>query len=299
MLTVAVSSRSLFHLEEANAIHEQQGQAAFDEFMIRTEDDPLQPGAAFSLVRKLLALNTPGDRPDRVDVVLLSRNTANAGLRVLNSVSHYKLPIEQAVFTGGVDRFRYALAMKADLVLCAEPEEARRALASGLAAACITPFAHDPRQRDHEGVHIAFDGDSVLFDEKSDQHYREHGLASFTESEVRNAVVPMGDGPFKRLLEKLCELQRSLPASQAHLLRTALITARSTPAHARPILTQRSWGINVDESMFTGGRPKGPFLRAFGADMFFDDTGHNIASAGEHGIPAGLVPTGASGIVCR
>lgn len=297
MLTIAVSSRSLFHMEEANELYEREGQAAFDAYMRSTESEPLPPGAAFPLVSKLLALNSvrsPLQR-DRVEVVLLSRNSADAGMRVMNSVYHYGLDIESAAFTSGGNRFAYASAMNADLFLCAEAEDAHKAIKGGMAAAIIVPA-----ERQHDGsdktVRIAFDGDSVLFSDEADSVYRQHGMARFRSDELRDADKPLGEGPFKRLLVKLCELQKALP-HDACPLHIALVTARGMPSHGRVINTLRSWGISVNELVLAAGRPKGPLLQALRADMFFDDTGRNVESATAHNISAGQVPFGAGGIV--
>lgn len=289
MLTIAVSSRSLFHMEDENRLFESQDQAAYDEHMRRTEDVPLPPGSAFSLVRKLLMLNTtlPPAVPDRVEVVLLSRNSANAGVRVMRSVMHYGLNIERAVFTGGDDRFAYASAMNADLFLCTNPADAKKALENGIAAASLVPSAHVPDMADRS-VRIAFDGDSVLFSGEADAIYREHGLERFRTEELRDAHKPLADGPFRRLFGKLCELQSQLGPDSA-LLRTGLFTARGNTNHGRPLATLRSWGLAVNVAAFVDGRDKGPYLRAFGADMFFDDTGKHVESAAAHDIPAGHV----------
>lgn len=297
MLTIAVSSRSLFHMEDENALFEAQDQVAYDEYMRKTEDMPLPPGAAFSLVRKLLSLNTTTspEPPDRVEVVLLSRNSANAGVRVMRSAMHYGLNIEQAVFTGGGDRFAYALAMKADLFLCSNAADAQKALENGIAAAHIVPAPHMPDLTDTT-VRIAFDGDSVLFSDEADLIYRTHGLKQFRSDELRDAQKPLGDGPFKRLFGKLCALQHELGPDSGRV-KTGLVTARGKTNHGRPISTLRSWGLTVDVAIFADGRPKGPFLKAFGADMFFDDTGKHVESAAEHAVPAGHVISGQGGII--
>ncbi len=291
MLRIAVSSRSLFHIEDGNKIFVEQGQAAFDEYMRAKENIPLRPGAAFGLVRKLLALNTGrGSQRDRVDVVLLSRNSVDAGMRVLNSIGHYGLDIERAVFTQGEDRFAFAQALGAQLFLSATPADVQMAIAHGVAAATMLPAEHTEDCSDLT-VRIAFDGDSVLFSDEADQTYRQHGLEAFRRSELENASVPLPDGPFKGVLAALHELQQHWPVEQSPL-KVALVTARGAPSHGRVIHTLRHWGIRVDKALFCGGLPKGPLLKAFGADMFFDDTMKNIDSAVSCDIPSGHVPYG-------
>ncbi len=292
MLTIAVSSRALFHIEDGNRVFEEQGQEAFDAYMRSKENIPLRPGAAFSLVRKLLALNStrfPEPR-DRVEVVMLSRNSPDAGMRVMNSIVHYGLPIERAVFCQGSDRFRYAKAMGAQLFLSAMPTDVKAALDNGLAAATLLPRECDEAD-ERSDIRIAFDGDSVLFSNEADEFYREHGLARFREEEVARSVQPLGDGPFRSFLQELHAIQRLSPNGKSPI-RIALVTARGLPAHSRVINTLRSWGMEVDEGIFAGGLPKGPLLEAYGADIFFDDTMKNIDSATSHDVVSGHVPFG-------
>ena len=297
MLTIAVSSRSLFHIEDGHDIFASKGQAEFDAYMREKEDIPLKPGVAFPLVKKLLALNTHrGHLRDRVDVVLLSRNSPDAGMRVMNSVQHFGLDIERAVFCSGTDRFRYALALGTHLFLSANSDDVRTAIGHGLAAATMFP-GERAEDSDSSEVRIAFDGDSVLFSSEADECYRKFGLEAFRRSEAENATIPLGDGPFKRVLMALKELQKQYPAGCAPL-KVGLVTARGIPSHGRVIQTLRSWDLYVDEVVFAGGCPKGPLLQAFGADIFFDDTQKNIDSAVSCDITSGHVPFGSGhGIV--
>lgn len=306
MLTLAVSSRSLFHMETANKFFMNGGQDEFDAHMRETEADPLPPGVAFSLVRKLLNLNTKSAQKsgrrhhqDRVEVVMLSKNSPDAGMRIANSIQHHGLEIERAVFTKGGNRLQYAKAFGVDLFLCANEAEATLAIQSGIAAAIITPGAAEQFEGDGT-VRIVFDGDSVLFSDEADLVFREHGLEEFTRTESAKASTPLPAGPFKRLLEKLHDLRSDLTASDAgegkRGIHIGLVTARGMPAHGRVINTLRSWGLPVDEAVFAGGAPKGPLLDAMGADFFFDDTGRHIESAALSNVAAARVPFGAGGI---
>lgn len=292
MLTVAVSSRALFHLEDGDEIFATKGQIAFNEYMQSKEQVPLRPGPAFGLVKKLLALNDNDGSPrNRVEVILLSRNSLDAGMRVMESVRHYGLDIERALFCAGGERFSYAKGMGAHLFLSTTPSDVKAAIDNGLAAATMLPAETAEDQTDTT-VRIAFDGDSVLFSSEADEVYRAEGLERFRESEVENAKVPLGAGPFKAFLEALCALQATLPVGVDSPLKLALVTARGMPAHARVIHTLRSWGVLVDVAIFCGGAPKGPILRAFGADVFFDDTTKNLDSARMHDITSCHVPYG-------
>ena len=290
LLTVAVTSRALFDLEESHALFESEGVEAYSDFQRTHEDDVLAPGMAYSVVRKLLALNegAPADAP-RVEVILLSRNSADTGLRIFNSIQHHQLGIVRATFTSGEPTWPYAKPFGADLFLSANPESVRRSLEHGIAAATILP-AKALQQRSDQ-LRIAFDGDAVIFGDESERVSREQGVEAFGRHERDRAKEPLSGGPFKSFLSALHDLQAAFPPGKDAPIRTALVTARSAPAHERVIRTLREWGVRLDEALFLGGRHKGPFLEAFGADIFCDDSQHNIDSARLH-VATGHVPHG-------
>jgi len=307
-LTIAISSRALFDLEESHALFEREGVVAFADYQRSHEDDVLAPGIAFPLVRKLLALNedAPKHAP-RVEVILLSRNSSDTGLRVFNSIQHHGLDIRRATFTSGAPTWPYIKPFGAHLFLSANADSVRSALQNGVAAAHLLPSAaavgaanvrsdsefaeSTTRKAAMRQIRIAFDGDAVLFDDEGERVTREGGLEAFARHERERAHEPLSGGPFRGFLDALHRLQAAYPADGSGPIRTALVTARSAPAHERVIRTLREWGIRLDEALFLGGRPKGPFLEAFGADIFFDDSMHNIDSAREH-VAAGHVPHG-------
>jgi 5'-nucleotidase len=296
-LTIAISSRALFDLEDSHGLFEREGIAAYQAFQREREDEVLAPGIAFPLVRKLLALNAlapaaageGAEGAPRVEVILLSRNSSDTGLRIFNSIQHHGLDIRRAAFTSGAPTWPYATSFGADLLLSANPESVRRALEAGVAAATILP-SPAPAHR-HDQLRIAFDGDAVIFGDESERVSREQGVEAFGRHERERAREPLSGGPFRNFLDALHRLQAAFPAGDAAPIRTALVTARSAPAHERVIRTLREWGVRLDEALFLGGRDKGPFLEAFGADIFFDDSEHNIASARDH-VAAGHVPHG-------
>lgn len=296
-LIVAISSRTLFDMEESHALFEREGIDAYADFQRTHEDDLLAPGIAFPLVRKLLALNegAPPEAP-RVEVILISRNSADSGLRIFNSIAHHGLAIKRAAFSNGAPPYPYIRPFGADLFLSANAEDVRSALAAGVAAATLLP-SRAPQQR-HDQLRIAFDGDAVIFDDEGERVSREGGLAAFTEHERSHAGEPLSGGPFRGFLDALHRLQQAFPTGQGSPIRTALVTARSIPAHERVIRTLRDWDIRLDEALFLGGRAKGPFLDAFGADIFFDDSEHNILSARDH-VAAGHVPHGIANRVAK
>jgi 5'-nucleotidase len=289
-LVVAISSRALFDLADSHALFEREGLDAYRAFQIAHEDDILQPGVAFPLVQKLLGLNKLAERVPPVEVILLSRNSGDTGLRIFNAIQHYGLEISRAAFTSGAPTSDYIAPFKADLFLSANAEDVGRALAAGVAAATILPSTAPPRAS--EQLRIAFDGDAVLFGDEGERVAREEGLLAFHRSETEHASEPLSVGPFRGFLTALHHLQTAFPAEDSPI-RTALVTARSAPAHKRVILTLRKWGVRIDEALFLGGRDKGPFLDAFGADIFFDDSPANVESARQH-VATGHVPHGVS-----
>ena len=289
-LVVAITARALFHMEDSHALFEREGIQAFADFQRQREDDVLPPGIAFPLVRKLLALNQGAtvDAP-RVEVILLSRNSSDTGLRVFNSIQQHGLDIRRATFTAGAPVWPYIKPFGAQLFLSANPDSVRNALEAGVAAATILPARAGVSR--HDQLRIAFDGDAVIFGDESERVSREHGVEAFGRHERERAHEPLSGGPFRGFLSALHDLQAAYPPGDDAPIRTALVTARSAPAHERVIRTLREWGVRLDEALFLGGREKGPFLEAFGADIFFDDSPHNIDSARRH-VAAGHVPHG-------
>jgi 5'-nucleotidase len=286
-LVIAISSRALFDLAESHLVYETQGIAAYCAYQMENENRVLERGVAFSLVEKLLALNKDVANP-QVEIILLSRNSADTGLRIFNSIQHYGLDITRAAFTSGRSSHRYISAFGAHLFLSSDQSDVKMALADGHAAATILPSNIDFRGSGE--LRIAFDGDAVLFSDASERIFKQQGLQAFSDSEKAAANTPMMGGPFKNLLAALHRIQANYPPDQAPI-RTALITARSAPAHERVIKTLRAWNIRIDEAMFLGGMQKGPFLKAFGADIFFDDQKQHCDSAREH-VATGHVPYG-------
>lgn len=287
-LVVAISSSALFDLSESHEIYLSQGLDAYRDYQIDQEDKVLAEGDAFPLVKKLLALNAHFDGDSKVEVILLSRNSSDTGLRVFNSIEHYHLPITRAAFTGGSSPYQYVSAFGAHLFLSTNVEDVKNALSAGLAAASIWsgPTKDDPSKQ----LRIAFDGDAVLFSDESERVFKTSGLDAFTKNEKAFAHQPLSGGPFKAFLEALHNLQSHFPEEESPI-RTALVTARSAPAHERVIRTLREWDIRIDESLFLGGLDKADFLRAFQADFFFDDQQGHIESASKH-VATGHVPHG-------
>ena len=288
-LVVAISSRALFDLEEENRVFEQTDDRAYMKLQLERLELTAKPGVAFSLIKKLLAFNDADTQ--RVEVVILSRNDPVSGLRVFRSVQSHALSVARGVFTRGREPWRYLEPLQSNLFLSANPQDVRAALLKGFPAATVATHSVQARDTFPNEVRIAFDGDAVLFSDEAEQVFQRDGLPAFQQHESDKAVLPLPDGPFKPLLIALHRLQQAGTPNMR--LRTALVTARSAPAHERAIRTLMNWNIEVDEAMFLGGLPKGEFLREFEPDFFFDDQAGHVDSAARH-VPAGHVASGVS-----
>lgn len=289
-LVVAISSRALFNLDESHAIFETQGKEAFCRYQIDHEDEILAPGYGFSLVKKFLSINESCPDDPMVEIILLSQNSADTGLRIFNSIAHHGLAITRAAFTGGASPYCYMAAFGAHLFLSTNADDVRKTLDAGFAAATILSGSSLITRSNQ--LRIAFDGDSVLFSDESERIFQQQGLAKFAENERKEAKNPLPGGPFKDFLGALHFIQNQFDTASSPI-RTALVTARSAPAHERVVRTLRTWEIRIDEALFLGGMPKGAFLQAFGADIFFDDQTGHCESAAKH-VAAAHVPHGIS-----
>jgi 5'-nucleotidase len=294
-LVVAISSRALFDFEEENRIFEAHDDRAYMQLQLARLDVPARPGVAFSLVHKLMGFNSLAEaretpaRARTVEVVILSRNDPVSGMRVFRSCQHYQLPIERGVFTRGESPWRYLRPLHANLFLSTNEPDVRSALEAGVPAARVYPHAARASDAHPNEVRIAFDGDAVLFSDEAEQVFQRDGLDAFQTHERDHSATPLAAGPFKPLLQALHKLQHAQASGMR--LRTALVTARSAPAHERAIRTLMDWDITVDEAMFLGGLPKGEFLREFEPDFFFDDQTRHVENAATH-VPSGHVAAG-------
>ncbi|MGF6531167.1 MULTISPECIES: 5'-nucleotidase [Paraburkholderia] len=272
-LVVAISSRALFDFEEENRVYEEGDLHSYETLQRERLSVPAKPGVAFPLIRKLLALNAGAHR---VEVVILSRSDPISGLRAFHSCREHGLAIERGVFTRGRAPFGYLKPLNASLFLSANQDDVRDALAAGFPAARVLPESAKMASKYPDEIRIAFDGDAVLFSDEAERVFQQEGLRAFLGHEIHNKDLPLADGPLKPLLEALHRLQNvadeAAPTQAAPMhIRTALVTARSAPAHERAIRTLMAWNIEIDEAMFLGGLDKSAFLREFEPDFFFDD----------------------------
>ncbi len=297
-LVIGVSTRALFDLQTENRIFEEKGVEAYSAYQKDHEDEVLKPGPGFMLIKSLLSLNTPGQE-SRVEVILMSKNSPDISLRIFHSIESYGLKITRAVFLSGASLAPYLNAFKTDLFLSACEEDVQSAIDAGIAAGIICgegtgDYTDCCKDQEASRIRIAFDGDAVLFSDEAEQVFKEQGLKAFENSEKEKAMLPLHAGPFARFLKILSDLQQEFETTKTPV-RTALVTARSAPAHERVIRTLRAWNVRIDEAFFLGGITKREVLSAFGAQIFFDDQLLHTKLAAEV-VPSARVPIKSSGV---
>ncbi len=284
-LVVAISSRALFNFEEENQIFEASDDSAYMQLQLERIDQAAKPGVAYPLVKKLLDFNQ--GKQQMVEVVILSRNDPVSGLRVFRSAKSVGLAIERGVFTRGRPPYHYLKSLQANLFLSANADDVRATLDAGFPAAMVFPQSKQIAESNPDEIRIAFDGDAVLFSDEAEQVFQSKGLDAFVAHESKKVEIPLPPGPFKPLLEALHRLQNATKQDNHPMrIRTALVTARSAPAHERAIRTLMAWGVTVDEAMFLGGLAKKDFLKEFQPDFFFDD------QLGHCELASDVAPTG-------
>ena len=288
-LVVGISSRALFDLEEENRIYVEKGLEAYSQYQLEHENDILKPGTAFPLVKALHNLNC-GDK-QLTEIIIMSKNSADTSLRIFNSIKHYGLDISRAALVGGMSISPYLDTFKTDLFLSANEEDVQEAVNSGIAAGIICSHASLPINPNEPipQIRIAFDGDAVIFSDEAEKIYQEKGLVAFAEHERENAKKPLPEGPFAKLLKTLSLIQAQFENRDEAPIRTALVTARNTPAHERVIRTLRAWNVRIDEAFFLGGIDKTEILKSFGANIFFDDQKVHTDRA-QMAVPSARVP---------
>lgn len=296
-LVIGISSTALFDLSESHSLFEENYKkdkehaiATYRAHMLAREDEVLGTGTGLPVVRALLKLNRfgkPGERP-LVEVVVMSRNSPETGVRILKTIRSLALDISRSAFTGGETVVDFLEAFDVDLFLTTNPKDAQAVIDSGAcAAAILSPPPALLADVSDEQVRIAFDGDAVLFDEASELVYKTEGLDAFRTKERESEHIPLAEGPYAKLLKKLARLQERLPGRvEFSPVRVAIVTARNSPADLRVIKTLRHWGVYVDEAFFLGGVEKARVLQAFKPHIFFDDQDIHLD------VAAGIVPSG-------
>lgn len=316
-LIIGISTRALFDLRTENRIFEEEGVEAYAKYQREHETEILKPGPGFSLIKALLSLNTPagmGGTPEkggcakeqesgtgrhvsgnRVEVVLMSKNSPDISLRIFRSIEHYGLDITRSFFTSGAPMAPYLAAFRTDLFLSACEEDVRAAIEAGIAAGIVCGEGNHYKESPSDGkIRIAFDADAVIFSDEAENVFRKEGLEAFENSEKKKADIPLCAGPFARFLHTISDWQQEYAPGESPI-RTALVTARSAPAHERVIRTLRTWNVRIDEACFLGGVTKRDVLAAFGAQIFFDDQQVHVGPAAEV-VPSARVPAAADKI---
>ncbi|MCR9065883.1 MAG: 5'-nucleotidase [Cytophagales bacterium] len=288
-LVVGVSSRALFNLEKENEIFNDEGIDAFRAFQTGNENIPLEPGSAFYLVQSLLELNKQANERI-VEVIVMSRNSPETGVRMLNSIKGLNLDITRVALSGGEPLAPYIQAFSIDLFLSKDEHDVQTVIDSQKCAAALLYAPPESFNPTDNRVKIAFDADAVLFSGESEERYKSEGMEAFHKYESEHEDEPLIEGPFANLLKKLSMIQQHFPQGIEYSpLRIAIVTARNAPSHMRVIKTLRNWGVYVDEAYFLGGISKDKVLQAFGAHIFFDDQDVHLGAASKV-VPSGKVP---------
>ncbi|MEN7462029.1 5'-nucleotidase [Pantoea dispersa] len=300
-LVIGISSTALFDMSESDSLFkkfsDENPEKAIEQYrnyMLLHEEDELKPGTGYPLVTSLLSLNKykkPDEKTALVEVVIMSRNSPDTGLMVLNNIRKKEIDITRSVFCGGKSVVDYLDAFDVDLFLTTDINDAQRVIDS---KTCAVAILKDPPKVSSEypdnQVRIAFDGDAVLFDEESEIVYKTMGLKKFHAQENEKQNEPLAEGPYATLLKKIAKLQARLPAKVDYSpVRIALVTARNSPADLRVIKTLRAWGVNIDEAFFLGGVEKTKILKSFNPQIFFDDQEIHLDPASII-VPSGRVP---------
>lgn len=289
-LVIAVASSALFDLAESDRVYRQEGDDAYRRYQREHQTATLSPGVAFNFVRHILSLNAESETDPFIEVILLSRNDPDTGLRVMHSINDCGLPITRAMFLAGRSPYPYIPAFNVQLFLTANEGDVRDAIAAGYPAGQVVGSVSPPRELEEE-LRIAFDFDGVLANDDAERVFAESGndVAAFSHSEAAQAHSPLAAGPLKPLLQKLAKLQAQTQADESPVrppprVRIAIITARGAPAHERVVTSLRSWGLRVDETFFLGGVSKERVLEVYKPHIFFDDQIHHLDGAGEHTV---------------
>lgn len=296
-LVIAVASSALFQLDEADAVFRKEGIRAYRAYQREHENDVLKPGIAFPFVRRFLELNKIFPECQPAEVVLLSRNDSDTGLRVFTSIEHYGLGIVRAAFTRGNSPFRYIPSYNVSLFLSANEQDVTVALNHGYPAGLVLPSLACDEEADDE-LRVAFDFDGVIADDSAEQIFQQEGIDAFYASETEKAQTAIAQGPLGDLFRKLGNLRtledelEEKDRNYRRFLKTAIVTARSAPAHKRVIHTLRSWNISVDETHFLGGMDKGRILETLRPHIFFDDQQHPHLDSAKAFTPSVHIPFG-------
>lgn len=301
-LVIGLASSALFDLSDSDSVFRDKGEEEYREFQRRHENTPLKPGVAFPFIKRLLSINEIDPANPPIEVILLSRNDPDTGMRVMKSIEFYNLKMTRAVFLQGRDPHRYIPALSISLFLSANEVDVKQAIVAGYPAGQVLPSKHIDILEDHE-LRVAFDFDGVIADDEAESVYQKtHDLQKFHDHEARNVLVPHNPGPLKEFLQKLSNVQKKeqekqrTDAAYKPKIRISIVTARNAPSHERVINTMRDWGITVNEAFFLGGIDKSLVLEVLDPHMFFDDQKIHLEPASKV-LPSVHIPFGVTNSV--
>ncbi|TWC40107.1 5'-nucleotidase [Pseudomonas sp. SJZ079] len=289
-LVIGVSSRALFDLEKENIVFETSTIDEYRKYQLQHEDSILEKGAAYFLVEALLKLNKYAKSPDQrlVEVIIMSKNSPDTGLRIHSAIKHYNLDITRSAFSGGESLAPFLQAFDVDLLLTKHTEDVQTAIDTEQCAAATIydpPLDYLP---DEERIRFAFDADAVIFSEDSEYIYKTEGMGPFQINELKNEDIELKDGPFAKFIRVLSTIHNEI-GSEKSPIKISIVTARNSPAHVRVIKTLRKWNVYVDQAFFLGGLAKDKVLKALRPHIFFDDQKAHVEPASKV-VPSSQVP---------
>lgn len=290
---IAVSSSALFDMKESDEVFKSKGVEAYRRYQTEKIDVCLEKGVAFPFIRRFLSLNSVFPEMKPVEVVLLSKNSPECGLRVMRSISKYELNITRSMFSSGMDNFQYLPAFNATMFLSANPNDTRSAIEAGYAAGTVLNSKVVDDESDKE-LRLAFDFDGVIADDSAETYYKMEGIDKYMEHEKLLASQPLQQGPIGELLKRVSYFQnlerRTGKDVKDAVLKTAIVTARNAPAHERVVTTLRDLNIDIDQVFFLGGIDKKRILETMRPHIFFDDQMAHLEQLTD--IPAVHIPFG-------
>lgn len=296
-LVVGIASSALFDLTESDAIFREHGEEGYRDYQEKHRDDELRPGVAFPFIRRLLSLNSLSTADDPlVEVIVLSRNDPDTGLRVMRSIASHGLPISRAIFRQGRSPYNFMPALNMSLFLSANGQDVRGAVSSGLAAGHVLGAPHED-DSDDDDLRISFDFDGVLAGDESEQVFQTGGIEEFRAHETRNAAIPHDAGPLKEFLAGVNRIQQREEEERRRnpdyriRLHVSIVTARNAPAHERAVTSLKGWGLRVNDAFFLGGIDKGEIMKILRPHIFFDDQETHLVSTSRT-TPSVHVPFG-------
>lgn len=295
-LVVGIASSAMFDLAEADEVFRSGGEEAYRAFQEERLDEPLGRGVSFSFIRRLLSLNDLSPENDPVvEVILLSRNDPDTGLRVMRSIEHYGLSMTRAIFMQGKSPYRFIPALNISLFLSGNAKDVSEALALGYPAGLVLPSALV--DDDDDDLRIAFDFDGVLVDDASERVVQSGTLDDFHEHERTNVTTSHDPGPLKPFLAEIKKIQaieerkRLVDPEYRNRVHVSVVTARNAPSHERAVMTLKRWGLMVNDAFFLGGIEKAKVLAVLRPHIFFDDQPAHLKSASSV-VPSVHIPFG-------